>query len=319
MLFLAGLMGMALVGASVFIGMDGGVDGAAEEEPQDDANATAASDAEIIDLGTLVAGGAEGDALNGGDGPDSITGGAGDDTVDGGAGDDHLRGALGDDLLRGGEDDDTLHGESGDDTLDGDAGDDHLYGHIGDDLMRGGAGDDTLEAGDGADVVSGDSGDDALHGYLGDDTLDGGEGQDTLFGGWGNDVLIGSGDGIGAQAQDFLNGGGGDDAIYAGAGDIVHSGGGADTIFVSEWAPQNTAEISDFNIAEDTLVVLYDDSAPDTEYELSLATDALDDELTHVLLNGEIVLSVMDGGALALGDIQLVPQSAAGVLLGSAA
>ena len=318
MLFLAGLMGMALVGASVFVGMDAGVDGAQEDESQDDLTAEEAQEAEIISLGELIAGGADGEELSGGDGDDSITAGAGDDTVEGGAGDDHLRGALGDDVLRGEDGDDTLHGELGDDTLTGGAGDDQMFGHVGDDLMRGGAGNDTLEAGDGDDVLIGGGGDDALHGYLGDDKLEGGAGQDTLFGGWGNDVLIGTGDGSGAEAQDFLNGGGGDDAIFAGAGDIVHGGDGADTIVVSEWTLDESAQMTDFDISEDTLVVLYDDAVPDTEYELSLATDALDDELTHVLLNGEIVLSVMDGGTLTLGDVQLVPQSAADTLLSGA-
>lgn len=317
MMFLAGLMGMVLVGASVFVGM--------EPEPDDGGEAGTAEtgderEASVRSLGEILQGGDADDAITGGDNIDQVHGGAGDDSLSGGGGDDVLHGGDGDDAVSGDAGDDEIHGGHGEDTLNGGAGHDLLFGHPDDDLMVGGDGDDTLHGGTGDDSLIGGAGDDALHGYLGDDTLIGGAGEDTLFGGWGDDIVIGSEPADESAERDYLNGGHGDDTIVAGPGDIVTAGEGADMVAAAGWdtpagdAGHPAARFLDFDADEDTIVVFYDDSEGDAPPELDLERDSDDDALMHVLVDGVRVMAVSGGAGLSPGDIQVVPESAAGLL-----
>ena len=101
-MFLAGLMGMALVGAAVFISVDGG------EESEDAVQPDAPQDTNIS--GFIASGTLADEVISGSDGADQINGYGGADTIDGGAGYDALHGWTGDDELQGGAGEDTLHG-----------------------------------------------------------------------------------------------------------------------------------------------------------------------------------------------------------------
>ena len=246
--------------------------------------------------------------LIGTEGSDFLLGYDGDDLADGGAGDDQVEGGDGDDTLSGGADDDTLHGQYGHDLLQGDDGDDDLYGHYGDDTLIGGAGEDSLVGGQGNDVLDGGADADALHGYHGDDTLVGDEGADTLFGGIGNDLISGlTAEGTEDGATDYLNGGDGDDQIVAGAGDVITSGDGADTVRLSGGiGTGDAAEIMDFEVGEDSLLIEYDAAGPTPDIEV--IPDEDDTEAYRVMMDGVEVALVHSPGGLNAGDLALVPQ-----------
>lgn len=225
-----------------------------------------------------------------------------DDRAAGGLGDDYLDGRDGDDVLDGGGGDDTLHGGLGDDLLTGGADNDALFGHVGADSLSGQAGDDLLSGGSGNDLIAGGDGDDALQGGLDDDTLWGGDGADTLFGGSGDDLLDGrSGEGAG-PVSDFLNGGAGDDLIYAGADDIVSLGSGADSLIVGDWiTPGPAAQVQDFDIDDDNLVIFYDGSGPTPEVEVDQTEDG-----AQILLDGAPIVTLRGVAALPDDAIALV-------------
>ncbi|MEI4233670.1 calcium-binding protein [Roseovarius sp. D22-M7] len=262
------------------------------------------------------------DLLEGSAGPDQIGGYDGDDLIRGGGGDDVLHGAAGADEIAGGDGNDTLHGDGGDDALAGGRGDDQLFGHNDDDSLLGGAGDDTLQGGDGDDTLAGGAGDDALNGGLGDDRLHGGPGQDTLFGGHGADTIIGVGfDPEGeamedAEGRDYLNGGSGEDLILAGRDDIVTTGAGADSVILGDWlGAEHQAEILDFAPDEDSLLVVYDDTAG-AEPEVTLEPDGENPDHQRLLLNGEAITLIANADGLTLDHVSLLPQSGLATLAG---
>ncbi|WP_298801641.1 calcium-binding protein [uncultured Lentibacter sp.] len=309
MLFLAGVMGMALVGATVFIGFDAG------EEGDDPALPDIAQDRSVEHL--ITSGSSGNEALYGSEGADQMNGYGGEDTLDGGAGRDDLHGWTGDDILMGGAGQDTLHGEDGQDSLMGGDDADALYGHNGDDALYGGAGEDMLQGSAGEDALFGGDGADALHGGLGQDTLIGEAGQDTLFGGWGDDVLEGREEGL--PEQDFLNGGGGDDRIFAGGFDIVTSGLGRDDIVIGDWiAPGEEAQIEDFDPSQDRLIIVFDSQTTgEAEPDITIARDGFDPDISHILMNGEMIAAVQSDLALSLNDVLIMAQSDAALFFGT--
>lgn len=122
-----------------------------------------------------------------------------------------------------------------------------------------------------------------------------------------------------ARIGETIAGGESPESISGGAGDIMPAGGRPGTIFVSDWAPDGGAEFPELDLSKDTLVVLYDDEAGDQSLELNLIQDEADATVTHVVLNGDVVLTLHDAAKLRLGDIQLVPRSAANLLMQGAA
>ncbi len=158
------------------------------------------------------------------------------------------------DTLAGTEEDDILSGTDEDELLLGDAGDDSLSGGAGDDYLQGDDGMDSLSGEGGNDVLLGEGGSDILDGGDGNDVLAGGDGADTLQGGAGSDVLIAGEDetDLTDETPDTLDGGDGNDALYFGEGDVVTGGAGADV-----FAPYGNAVVSDFDPAEDVLVIRY--------------------------------------------------------------
>ncbi|MCP4206122.1 MAG: hypothetical protein GY767_03615, partial [Shimia sp.] len=93
-------------------------------------------------------------------------------------------------------------------------------------------------------------------GGLGSDTLSGGEGNDVLQGvqDSADDGVIDSSDVLDA---DTLQGGEGDDVLLMGSGDMAEGGAGADVFQSGIWVDEdNLPQVSDFDVAEDTFVVL---------------------------------------------------------------
>ncbi len=331
MLWLAGLMGLMTVGAVTFVDMSGQNDDAEGETPRpgkladdddertgDDSDLKADYFVDFLSDASIIVGSDDAETLAGTEGDDQIGGYDGDDTSDGGSGNDDMHGMGGDDTLNGNAGDDTLHGGDGRDLLQGGADDDALFGHNDGDTLVGGDGADTLHGGQGDDVLLGGDGNDALHGGLDDDTLHGGAGEDTLFGGWGNDVLIGlnldedTGAIIDDTDKDYLNGGGGDDLIIAGSRDVVTAGSGADTIVTGDWVEGGlSVKIMDFDIEDDSIVLIWNDTDAGEEPEIVLRADPDNANIMHVLMDGIAVADVNGGAGLTLGDIALIPLSAA--------
>lgn len=268
--------------------------------------------AAVVDPALDLAGGDGADNLNGNGGADRVSGGdgddlmggrAGDDWLSGDAGDDDLHGGMGDDTVQGGDGNDTLHGEGGADALTGGDGNDALFGHEGDDDLIGGTGNDSLVGGDGFDSLQGGAGDDELSGGYGRDLLSGGSGSDMLEGGEGSDTIWGQLPGDDDLAVDFLNGGTGDDLLMLGAGDYANGGDGADVFGLLDVAAGDPPmQITDFDPAADTLVVLYD---PALHPDPQLTVQAEDSGATTLLLDGVALASLTNGAALDLGAITL--------------
>lgn len=338
MLLLAGLLGMMAVGATAFFGFDIGAEDAEDDVlnmPLPDGSGTDDLLAEVDNLGQsdllsdapdppentadpewqITTGQPGADTINGSDVNDQINGGAGDDLIFGGFGGDQLFGGAGADTIDGQSGDDTLHGGDDNDSLVGGSGHDQIFGHNGADTLLGGDGDDSLVGSAGNDVLLGQDGADALHGDLGDDVLQGGRGADTLFGGWGNDTISGVVDdpdvpGIqDLDEGDYLNGGGGDDLILAGRDDIISTGDGADTVALGDWLSQDhQAQVTDFSAAEDSLMVIYDDSV-DPDPDVTITQDEETPSRQHVELNGVRIAAVDGADDLTLDHVTLIAES----------
>lgn len=260
-----------------------------------------------------LSGTADADNLQGDGGNDQISGAAGgdflggrdgDDVLNGDDGDDHLYGGTGADVLGGGAGADVLHAEAGNDALHGGDGADALFGHEGDDGLDGGAGNDSLLGGNGFDSLLGGAGDDVLDGGYGRDLLAGGDGADTVDGGEGSDTLWGQWPGGTDTAVDFLNGGGGDDLLMMGAGDYGNGGVGADVFGLLDIGPDDPPmQITDFNPAEDALVVLYD-AVRHPDPQITLETDH-DSGAIRLLLDGVTLANLTNSAGIDLGAITL--------------
>ena len=264
-----------------------------------------------IDPDRDMTGTAGADQMTGGSGDDHLTADAGDDHLDGRAGDDSLDGGAGQDVLHGGDGNDGLAGGDGDDSLWGDDGHDSLTGGASHDVLAGCEGDDTAQGGEGNDLVSGGTGQDQLAGGAGDDTVLGGEGNDLVFGGTGtdevdggagNDTLWGAAPGVTDTDVDILNGGEGDDTLHLGAGDYGHGGAGADSFTLQDFGPgAPLMQITDFDPAEDDLVVIYDSALhPDPQLSLTEGNGA-----TLLLLDGVPLASLTAGANIDLAAIRL--------------
>ena len=165
------------------------------------------------------------------------------------------------------------------------------------------------------EVISGSDGADQINGYGGADTIDGGAGEDTLFGGWGDDLLDGREDGV--AEQDFLNGGGGADNLVAGGEDIVTTGMGADNVFIGDWImPGEEAQVHDFDPLEDRLIIVFDDQANASEPEITIARDGLDPDVSHILMNGEMIAAVHSEPSMSINDLMIMTQSDAALFFG---
>lgn len=169
----------------------------------------------------------------------------GDDDGDSGdpGTDDALEGTLAADRIDAGAGNDTISNFGGDDTILGGDGDDEIHGSSGTqrDYVDAGAGDDTVRyVGDHSTVLGGAGDDQLTHlGETGDGLI--------VEGGTGNDTLGGNGQ---------LNGGAGDDLLFHSYGTTVMTGGeGADVFAAAESLREGHAVVTDFNAAEDRIVL----------------------------------------------------------------
>lgn len=125
---------------------------------------------------------------------------------------------------------------------------------------------DLIEAGDGDDVVDGGEGDDSITGGTGADVVTGGLGDDVLYGG-----LV---DGADDAEADTISGGEGDDEINLGNDDIATGGEGADT-FVRSETVTSRALVTDFDSAEDLIVVQHESDSAPTLVTQTIASDGV--------------------------------------------
>lgn len=252
----------------------------------------------------ILGGGMASDTLMGDAGHDLLSGRGGDDAIFGGDGQDQLGGGTGNDTLTGENGDDTLIAGEGNDALLGGAGNDSLAGQAGDDLLHGDAGDDSLMGGEGADTLNGGDGADWLAGGSDQDLLQGGAGQDTLDGGAGHDTIWGQSPDMPDTEVDFLNGGTGDDVLMISRGDIAMGGDGSDSFQLIDIAPDGpVAQISDFNPAEDDLIIYYDSDLHQTPV-LTAEPVAGSQDVT-LMLDGVAVAIVRDAAGLSVANVTL--------------
>ena len=171
-----------------------------------------------------------------------------------------------------------------------------------DDTAQGGDGNDRLIGGTGQDQLAGGAGDDTVLGGEGDDLVSGGTGADEVDGGAGHDTLWGAAPGAADTDVDILNGGDGDDTLHLGAGDYGHGGAGADSFTLQDFGPgAPLMQITDFDPAEDDLVVIYDSALhPDPQLSLTEGNGA-----TLLLLDGVPLASLTAGASIDLAAIRL--------------
>lgn len=166
---------------------------------------------------------------------------------------------------------DTLFGFGGADQLLGGSGNDKLDGGLGADILRGGLGNDCYvvdsasdkvfeTTGEGTDTVvasvsyalAAGSAVEQLTAKAGNTAINifGNEFAQTISGNSGANALVGNG------GSDTLLGLGGDDRLFGGAGnDILTGGAGHDRFFFETALTANVDTVTDFNVAEDTLVL----------------------------------------------------------------
>lgn len=179
--------------------------------------------------------------VTGGSGNDSLTGSSGNNSLDGGAGNDTINSGLGSDYLMGG---------AGDDSMDGGAGIDRVFynGTASVSVSLSVTTAQNTGAATGVDTlrnienITSGSGHDRLVGNILSNSLVAGSGNDTLYGMTGNDSLIGDA---------------GNDQLYGSVGNDILTGGTGqdDFIFNSTLGATNVDRITDFAVADDTILV----------------------------------------------------------------
>ncbi|MEE4118614.1 MAG: calcium-binding protein [Paracoccaceae bacterium] len=305
-----GLLGVVLAGLALPMVFGGEDDGdTPRDAPRDDD--TARREGEGHEIGSLLSPTqGDGAAEEGGDG---VRDGAGED-------DRVAREPLADALLT----DDPSPGDQAPQgsepsppglRVDGGAAAERIAGTDGADDLGGGGGDDTLGGGAGDDRLFGDWGDDRLEGGAGDDRLADGSGDDMLLGGAGDDHLSAvPADGEAASdGRDVLDGGAGDDTLVLGAQDHATGGAGADTIMLGPGlgalGAGDAATLADFDPAEDSLVVVWDDWTHDAPPEIALSRAADDPDMIEVLADGVALARLSAAAGLGIDDVSLLPAS----------
>ena len=112
---------------------------------------------------------------------------------------------------------------------------------------------------------------------------------------------------------DYLNGGGGDDVILAGSNDTVTPGDGRDDVILGDWvSPDGIVDIRAFDIVDDSLLLVWDDSdATAIAPNVSVEPDP-DDSHSHLIsMDGTVVAMVQSDQLLMPADLSLIPLSSA--------
>jgi hypothetical protein len=76
------------------------------------------------------------------------------------------------------------------------------------------------------------------------------------------------------------------------------------------------AEILDFSVAEDSLLVVYDDAVGEAP-EIGLVSDPVTPEAQHLVVNGVQLATIANAAGLTLDHVTLLPQSGLAGLVGS--
>ena len=169
-------------------------------------------------------------------------------------------------VIFGDEGDGTMIGQSAGDVFFGEAGDDELFGG-GNDQLFGGAGNDLLSGGPGNDLL----------------TTETADGSDTLYGGAGDDEIAAFGE-IGTDAIHHISGGAGDDNITLhGGAYLVSLGSGADMVTLQpedgESGVSSAALISDFDVTEDTLMIMVEGQSSSAATALTYTLSQVETDL----------------------------------------
>lgn len=213
-----------------------------------------------------------------------------------------LTGSEADDLQYGDRQAEQNSTSAGDDLIDGRAGGEDLSGDLVDEAMWAETGEDPFEAG--ADVPLGQLGDAILAGDDGDDLPSGQEGDDPPSDVAGHHNLYAAFPEGDDGETDVLNVCDSDDLSLIGASGEGDPG--ADQFILKEWLSEGgIATISDYDAAEDQIVLVYD---PDTHADPQLSLSAVaETEDVEILLDGEVIGRVTDGAGLSEKDILLLP------------
>lgn len=250
----------------------------------------------------VIYGGAGNDTIEGGRGNDVIEDGAGHDDIDAGAQHDTVYVSDGADTVDLGRGHDTVYVDGfGDNTIDGGAGSDTAvfegnaavnvnlwFGFVdrgvegfdsivnvedvvtygGNDTVVGTSTSNDVTTGNGADYVLTFQGDDEITAGSGNDTVDAGSDEDIVLGGFGSDNLFGGSD------DDVVNGGGQADTLRGGQGDDTMTGGSSADTFVFDTGDLGIDTITDFSLAQDTLLF-----GEDFLHQTTLTYTDIDEEL----------------------------------------
>jgi Ca2+-binding RTX toxin-like protein len=288
---------------------------------------------QIVGLGgDTFYGGMSADTFNGGGGADTMFGNYHDDVLHGGDGNDTLWGEGDDDTMNGDAGADLLYGDWGVDTMNGGTGDDALWGEDDNDTLNGGDGADVLRGGAGADSISGGAGDDTLFGVTSDistdtvgDAFNGGADFDTvtyagavaavvadLVNAASNtgeatgdtyvsvEALIGTGHNDtlrGDDANNLLNGGGGDVNFLEGRGgaDVLISDYGDDVLDGGAGADDMRGGNGD-----DSYVV--DDAGDAITEDAGSGSDSVQSSVSHILSANVENLTLSGSAATGTGN-----------------
>lgn len=160
---------------------------------------------------------------------------------------------------------------------------------------------DTVNGGGGDDYISGGNDNDYLNGFKGDDLIDGDKGNDVLLGGGTpNDPFS-----LDVPTEfDTLLGGEGDDLLLMHGLNTASGEDGADTFALLREDGDAPATVTDYDPAEDSLMLFYDpaDGAPDPA-DLTVTHDAATMTTTVSLFNGTSDEVIMTLENTAAGDV----------------
>lgn len=111
----------------------------------------------------------------------------------------------------------------------------------------------------------------------------------------------------GSDGDDILAGTALDDILTGGDGDVVSLGDGSDSVLIGDWIV-DPVELTDFDVNEDTLLLIYDDTTGD-EPVLDLVPSPTQPGSMVLTMNGDAVATLNHIDETSTNSIVLLPQS----------